>query len=151
MSAIVIKKFGQPCLENELVFANIPFTLKIAWDKNLTTTRIKCHSLVKKDIENIFRDILSHYGKEKISELGIDMYGGCYNCRNMRGGSKLSMHSWGIAIDLDPTRNLLRWGRDKAQFAKAEYKPMIDIFYKHGWISLGREKNYDWMHFQKNI
>ena len=150
MSAIVIKKFGQPCLENELVFANIPFTLKIAWDKNLTTTRIKCHSLVKKDVENIFRDILTHYGKERITELGIDMYGGCYNCRNMRGGSKLSMHSWGIAIDLDPERNQLKETSKTAIFARPEYKHMIDIFYKHGFVNLGVEKNYDWMHFEKN-
>lgn len=151
MSATVIKKFGQPCIESNLVFATIPFPLKIAWDKKLTTTRIKCHPLVKTDIENIFRDIFNQYGQNKITELGIDLYGGCYNCRNMRGGSKMSMHSWGIAIDLDPERNLLRWGKDKAQFAKPEYQPMIDIFYKYGWISLGRERNYDYMHFEKKV
>jgi hypothetical protein len=96
----------------------------------------------------VFNDLLSHYGYDKIKELGIDLYGGCFNYRRMRNGSAWSMHAWGIAIDLDPARNTMKETKRTARFARPEYKPMIDIFYKHGFISLGREKDFDWMHFE---
>jgi hypothetical protein len=105
--------------------------------------KITCHKLVAENFTNVFNDILKEYGYEKIVELGIDLYGGCFNFRKMRGGSDYSRHSWGIAIDLDPARNLLRETSKTARFARPEYKKMIDIFYKHGFESLGIEKNYD--------
>ncbi len=89
---MIEKIYGKACDEKNLVFATIPFPLVIAWDKSKTTKRIQCHKLVKSDIENIFKDILEEYGLPKIQELGIDLYGGCYNCRNMRGSTKPSMH-----------------------------------------------------------
>jgi hypothetical protein len=66
----------------------------------------------------------------------------------MRGGTKWSTHSWGIAIDYDPERNRLNWGRDKASFAKPEYGDWWKIWEKEGWVSLGRTRNFDWMHIQ---
>lgn len=142
-------KYGIPSKNpNYLVTLNLPYPMRLAWDKNVKVNRIQCHKLVHDKLKAIFAEILEVYGYEKIVELGIDLFGGCFNFRAMRGGTALSRHSWGIAVDLDPERNLLKETSRTARFARPEYKAMIDIFYKHGFISLGREKNYDWMHFE---
>lgn len=142
-------KYGVPSKNpNYLVTLKLPYPMRLAWDKNVKVNKMQCHRLVHDKLSNIFNDILAHYGYEKIVGLGIDLFGGCFNFRTMRGGSEPSRHSWGIAIDLDPERNKLKETSKTARFARPEYKPMIDIFYKHGFVSLGREKNYDWMHFE---
>jgi hypothetical protein len=145
-----IKKYGTP---NEtgagyLVTLNLPYPMRLAWDTDTTVSRIRCHKNVAKNFEAVFKDILAYYGIARIKELGIDLFGGCFNYRKMRGGSAWSKHAWAIAIDLDPARNTLKETSKTARFARPEYKPMIDIFYKHGFISLGREKNFDFMHFE---
>lgn len=147
----LIKIYGQPNQEGSyLVTIKLPYPMRLAWDLNTTVTRMRCHEKVADEFQAIFCDILNHYGLEKIKELGIDLFGGCFAFRKMRGGSDYSRHSWGVAIDLDPARNKLKETKRTARFARPEYKPMIDIFYKHGFESLGREKDYDWMHFQVN-
>lgn len=145
-----LQKYGVP---NEtgtgyLVKIQLPYPMRLSWDKKQVVNSISCHHLVANNFISVFNDLLSHYGYEKIKKLGIDLYGGCFNYRRMRGGTEMSIHSWGVAIDLDPERNQLKETSKTARFARPEYKPMIDIFYKHGFQSLGVEKNYDWMHFQ---
>lgn len=131
-----------------LVRIDLPYPMRLAWDTNKKVNSITCHRLISDRLLNVFNDLLYHYGYDRIVELGIDLYGGCFNYRVMRGGKSLSKHSWGIAIDLDPMRNLLHETKRTARFARPEYKKMIDIFYENGFISYGIEKNYDFMHFE---
>ena len=145
-----IKRYGTP---NEtgvgyLVRINLPYPMRLAWDTDTTVNSIMCHKLIADRLTSVFNELMVEYGYNKIKELGIDLFGGCFNYRRMRNGTAWSMHAWGIAIDLDPARNTLKETSRTARFARPEYKPMIDIFYKHGFISLGKEKNYDWMHFE---
>ena len=85
---------------------------------------------------------------ETIKELRLNRFGGCLNVRKMRGGSAWSIHSWGAAIDIDPDRNQLKWGKDKAFLARSEYEPFWKIVEAEGWTSLLRARNFDAMHIQ---
>jgi len=145
----LIAKYGQPGDPDQLTTLHLPYPMRIAWDLTKTVTKISCHKLIADNLRAVFDDLLSHYGLPKIQELGIDLFGGCVNVRLMRGSkTKWSRHSWGTAIDLDPARNQLKENHTTARFARPEYKPMIDIFYKHGFIGLGPEQDRDWMHFE---
>jgi hypothetical protein len=146
----LFRKYGTPTESGVPYLTKIilPYPMLLSWDRSKKVTSLRCHKLIAKNLENVFADILKEYGLLKIQQLGIDLYGGCFNYRKMRGGNDWSRHSWGVAIDLDPERNQLKETSKTARFARPEYKPMIDIFYKHGFLSLGKEKNYDWMHFE---
>ena len=146
----IIQIYGQPNQQGSyLTTIQLPFPMRLAWDKKTSVTKMRVHKKAAQDFINVFNELLAFYGLAKIQALGIDLFGGCFAFRAMRGGSDYSRHSWGIAIDLDPERNQLKETSRTARFARPEYKPMIDIFYKHGFVNLGVEKNYDWMHFEK--
>jgi len=130
---------------------DLPYPMRLNWDKKIIVNKMRCHRLVASDFENIFHEIENHYGYDEIKELGIDLFGGCFNFRKMRGGSDLSRHSWGIAIDLDTERNGLKTPFNKANFSKPEYNKLHEIFEKYGFLNLGKEKNFDSMHWEKGI
>jgi hypothetical protein len=93
-------------------------------------------------------NVLNIYGENEIDRLRLNRFGGCYNNRRMRGGTQWSTHSWGIALDFDPARNQLTWGRNQAAFAHPVYNDWWRCWEEEGWVSLGRRRNYDWMHIQ---
>ena len=139
--------FYGPVGENQTK-VEVPYKLKLAWSPSTTLTKFTCHQKCAKAFYNIFEKTLKAYGEKDIVKLKLDLFGGCLNVRKMRGGSAYSIHSWGAAIDLDPDRNQLKWGKDRAAFAKKEYNEFWKIVETEGGTSLGRARNFDWMHFQ---
>ena len=126
----------------------LPYKMRIAWEPSKLINQFSCHKKVADNIQGIFEQTLNHYGMDEVKRLGLDLFGGCYNVRKMRGGNKYSMHSWGIAVDIDPARNRFKWNSDKAELAKPEYNEFWNIVESNGAVSLGRGRNFDWMHFQ---
>ena len=126
----------------------MPFPFVIAWDASQRIETFACHRDVADQLTSIFAEAARRYGEKEFRRLRLDRFGGCFNHRQMRGGSRLSTHSWGVAVDLDPERNQLKWGRDRAAFAAPAYEPFWAIVEDHGAVSLGRVRNFDWMHFQ---
>lgn len=145
----VIERYGQPGNPDNFTIIPLPYPMRIAWDIKTQVRKMQCHEDAAEAFTNVFETLLKHYGLKNLQDLGIDLFGGCVNVRTMRGSkTRWSRHAFGIAIDLDPARNGLRVKKPIAQFSKLEYQPMIDIFYQNGFISYGREKDFDWMHFE---
>ena len=130
------------------VKCQVPFKMVLAWDPKTTLTSYSCHELVKQPMERIWNRTLEHYGYDKIVQLRLHYFGGCLNVRKMRGGSSWSTHSWGIAVDIDPERNTLTMNAKQATLSKSAYDKFWQFVYDEGAISLGKERDYDWMHWQ---
>lgn len=70
-----------------------------------------------------------------------------YNPRTMRGGKSLSMHSWGTAIDINPSKNPYKgWGRSGGYIpGKTDMPENVKyLAMKYGFAQLGTDR----MHFE---
>lgn len=126
----------------------VPYPMVLAWDTDKSISEIMCHELVAPSLLRILENVADTYTPQEIQEYGLDMFGGVTNVRTIRGGTRLSTHSWGIAIDIDPARNRLKWDSKKAFLARPECDGFRNAFRAEGWYSLGENRDYDWMHFQ---
>lgn len=125
-----------------------PWTLRLAWDTSVRVTYVGCHAKVADSAERVLSKVHAHYGDAELKRLRLDLYGGCFFSRKKRGGSSWSTHAWAVALDWDPARNQLKWGRDRATLDHRDYDFWWRSWEGEGWVSLGRSRNFDWMHVQ---
>ena len=134
-----------------LVAVPCPWPLRLAWNTGHRVGSISIHERCAESLARILARAFERYGGNELVRLGLDRYGGSYNPRRMRGGRRWSTHAWGCAIDWDPARNRFRWGSDRASLARPELEDWWRTWEEEGWVSLGRTRDYDWMHVQAAV
>jgi hypothetical protein len=88
----LIAFYGQPGDESNLVNLSVA-DLGVHYESQAVKT-IRCHTRVASSLHRVLTAI------SKTHPYVLKQYGGCFNDRNMRGGSRKSLHAWGAAIDL---------------------------------------------------
>jgi len=96
---------------------------------------------VEKRIKELGTLYWNHETLARLKELGLTNWGGSLNFRPVRGASSLSMHAYGIAVDIDPAHNQMGTTGRMPQ-------AVIDAFESRGWYWGGRFSRRDPMHFE---
>lgn len=135
-----------PAFETQhLTYIIPPYPMVFAWNMK-PVLRIK---LNKKCADSALA-ALARIGREfdagERQEYGLDRLGGGYTFRMMRGIPRLSIHSWGAAIDLAPDLNPL----GAAPGSRPNMMPpeAVEAFRAEGWAWGGDWRRPDPMHFQ---
>lgn len=146
-SAQALKKYGQPSASNKhMTLWDVPTELEIG----VIPKKIYCN---KDLIEPLSKALRALIVTGCIQELKT--WDGCFNIRKKRGLSSMSLHSWGIAIDMNSADNQL--GKSYDQLLKEGRKPFSERFlkcFRDNGFDCGGDwtKRPDRMHFQlKNI
>lgn len=137
--------FGKPGDEAALVSISPAYQL---YFEGRPVKTIRVHKLIADHVKAAFKEVLDYYGPDAIRRLGLDQYGGSYNYRKTATGRALSMHAWGIALDFAPEKNAYEKRAPYASLSSPECARWWEIWESHGAVSLGRERDYDWMHLQ---
>lgn len=123
---------------DQLGRAPLPFPIPLSWDPARPVRSVYCHKKLAPVFPLVFAEL-----QRRGLEGKVRSYGGCFNFRAKRSSSKLSTHSWGIALDLNPETNAM--GRD------GDMAPgIVEVFESFGFTWGGRWSGAgkDPMHFQ---
>ena len=129
-----LKRYGNPDAANKcMILWDVPTELEIG----LIPKRIYCNKDLVKPLENAFKNLIS---RGFVSE--IKTWDGCFNIRKKRGLNSMSLHSWGLAVDVNAFENGLG---TKGKLTAGFVRCFTDAGFEWGGNWSGRT---DPMHFQ---
>ena len=136
------KKYGAPTDEKFMVLWDVPKELEIG----VIPKRIYCNKDMIEPLTKAFQNLIK---TGLVKELKT--WDGCFNIRNKRGARSMSLHSWGVAVDLNSSDN--QFGKTYEQLKKIGKNPFTDGFlqcFRSAGFDCGGDwvKNPDRMHFQ---
>ena len=131
-SAQCLKKYGDPNKQSNMTLWDVPGHLEIG----VIPKRIYCNRDLIQPLANAFQELIrTGHVKE------LKTWDGCFNIRKKRGLASMSLHSWGIAIDVNAFENGLN------QTPKLS-PGFVKCFTNNGFDWGGTWKRKDGMHFQ---
>jgi hypothetical protein len=135
-SAQCLKKWGDPAIvENELKYMtvwDVPTHLEIG----VIPKKLYCNKQIVAPLIQAFTNLIDRgFVKE------LKTWDGCFNVRRKRGLKSMSLHSWGIAIDVNAAWN----GLGKTPVLSAGF---VKCFTDAGFDWGGTWTRKDGMHFQ---
>ena len=131
-SAQALKKYGDPTKESGMTLWDVPKELEIG----VLPKRLYCNKDMILPLTKAFRNLIS---TGCVKELKT--WDGCFNIRKKRGLGSMSLHSWGIAIDVNAAWN----GLNKEPQLSKEF---VNCFILAGFDWGGTWTRKDGMHFQ---
>lgn len=134
-AAECFNKFGNPSASGSwMTMWDVPTNLEIG----VIPKKIYCNKLMVEPLKKAFTLLVARGLADDIKT-----WDGCFNIRMQRGTTQtLSIHSWGLAIDIDAFENGL--GREP------KLNPLIVACFKEAGFDWGGDwvKRKDGMHFQ---
>lgn len=131
-SAQALAKYGNPEKESNMILWDVPTSLEIG----VIPKRLYCNKDIIVPLTQAFVNLIK---TGKVAELKT--FDGCFNIRKKRGLTSISLHSWGIAIDVNAAWNGLG-------VEPVLSKEFVKCFTDAGFDWGGTWKRKDGMHFQ---
>jgi len=132
-STQALSKYGEPSDSNShMTLWDVPGYLEIG----VIPKRIYCNRDLIQPLAKAFQSLIS---TNHVTELKT--WDGCFNIRKKRGLSSMSLHSWGIAVDVNAFENGLN---QTPKLSAGFVKCFTDAGFEWG----GTWSRKDGMHFQ---